>query len=78
MADSADGIAVLRQKIERAKSDNPDPAERDKALARLEEYVRDLIPQSIGGPKEDLNDLLGLIRTYRGDVRLQQEGLAAK
>lgn len=78
MADSADGIAVLRQKIERAKSDNPDPAERDIALAKIEEYVRDLLPQSLGRPKDDLNDLLGLIRTYRGDVRLQQEGVAAQ
>jgi hypothetical protein len=56
--DPAEPTAELRQKIERAKSDYPDPAERDRALAALE---------------TDLNDLLGLIRTYRSDARLQQE-----
>lgn len=58
MAES-DPTAALRQKIEQAKSDYPDPAERDKVLADLE---------------ADLNDLLGRVRTYRSDARLQQEG----
>ena len=54
-----DPTAELRRRVERAKSDYPDPAERDRALASLEENV---------------TDLLGTIRTYRGDARLQQEG----
>lgn len=56
---AADPTAELRALIERAKSEHPDPAERDKVLAGLE---------------EDLNDLLGRVRTYRGDARLQGEG----
>jgi hypothetical protein len=55
----ADPTANLRARIERAKAEHPDPAERDQVLAALE---------------EDLNDLLGRVRTYRSDARLQLEG----
>lgn len=56
-----DPLAELRRQIERAKSDHPDPAERDRMLSSLE---------------DELNELLGRIRTYRSDARLQQEGQA--
>lgn len=61
--------ADLRQRIERAKADNADPAERDVALTGLETELT-------AEPEldEELTDLLGLIRTYRGDARLQIEG----
>jgi len=59
---AADPTADLRQQIEGIKAQYPDPAERDRALQPLE---------------EDLNDLLGRVRTYRGDARLQIEGAGA-
>lgn len=56
-----DPTAALRKQIERVKAEHEDPAERDQALAVIE---------------TDLNDLLGRVRTYRSDARLQQEGTA--
>lgn len=51
-----DATAALRQEIERVKS-NSDPTERDLLLTNLE---------------ENLNDLLGRVRTYRNDAKLQE------
>lgn len=48
-----------RSYVEQVQSSLPDPAERDRALAVCE---------------RELDDLLGTVRTYRNDAKLQQEG----
>jgi hypothetical protein len=64
-----DDLAELRQRIEAAKTE-PDPNARDSALAGLELEVSNL------GDGQEAIDLLGQVRTYRSDARLQLEGAA--
>jgi hypothetical protein len=70
VAEFSDPAADLRRRIEAAKT-QADPALRDQALSGLEAEVRG---EMEGSPSDELNDLLGLVRTYRGDARLQLEG----
>lgn len=70
MADFSDPVADLRRRVELAKADT-DPAARDQALVELE---GELAAAGASFDSADLRDLLGLVRTYRGDARLQLEG----
>lgn len=64
-------VASLLLQIEQAKAD-PDPAMRDEALQAVEGQVN----AELGEKPDDqeLTDLLGTVRTYRGDARVQLEG----
>jgi hypothetical protein len=48
-------LLQLREHVERTQA-VPDPAERDRALAVVE---------------QELNTMLGMVRTYRNDTKLQ-------
>lgn len=54
-------VKDLRDYVERVQSSYPDPAERDRALAKVE---------------QDVSDILGTVGTYRNDTRLQMEARA--
>ena len=49
-------LAEVRRHVERVQSTFTDPAEKDRALSVVE---------------RELNDLIGVVRTYRNDARLQ-------
>lgn len=57
--------------IEQAKAE-PDPERRDEALQFVEGQVAGKLEEK--PDDQELTDLLGTIRTYRGDARVQLEG----
>lgn len=64
-------VESLLLEIEQAKAE-ADPERRDNALQFVEGQVAGKLEEK--PDDQELTDLLGTIRTYRGDARVQLEG----